>query len=544
MAAAALHARLQSLVSSMSAQYNLSISVSVKLDEGDEAAAAAGSGGFSPKSKVPSGSAVKPFTAVALLQLSIAGVLDIDAPVAPIVDAWRTKQSLPPLSSVFNDSRIELVTTRQLIGMRSGIKDYDDADMFQKTLERNGADILPEEYIRSAGQQSFACAPGKCVRYSGNNFVLAGEVLAATLGAPSWEALDQMAALTPAGQPALELEDTIFMGRGPCSQHGVSHQYAFRSFGSPPQMAAPWSTQPATQRRTWPRKLWPPHPPLFDRPSAPSAPPSASPSAPPSCVSTAEPKPNHIFVGHAVGSFAAPGAEHCCAVVAKHPGVGAWTYTPAAAAGTPGNCTGFDAVWQMRPAPSGVVSGWSAVPFNESDVVDLLPYSCLNGWTMGNIATTPIDLTRFYHALLAHKTLLRHDALEAMLTFHSMAGGGWTPGVDAGYGLGMMYNPMRLVVPSGTCGPPVCNCSRWQCVANLSFIGHPGEDWGSGVWVGRLVELNASVAVASTSGHGGLNASLTQHQNAAMHGELIQSVVTAIVQLRDPAFGGRPEGIL
>jgi CubicO group peptidase (beta-lactamase class C family) len=213
---ASFQPKLDRLVSSFSSQYNVSISVSVKLDEGREYAAAAGSHGFSARSKVPSGSAVKPFTAVALLQLSLAGRLELDMPIAPTVDAWRTTQSLQPLRSVFEDPRIEAVTARQLLSHQSGIKDYDDARMFERTLTRHGGDISPEEYIRSAAAQPFAFPPGSGgVWYSGNNFVLAGEVLAATVRAPSWEALDQKAALTPAGQPALELNDTIFMGRGP-----------------------------------------------------------------------------------------------------------------------------------------------------------------------------------------------------------------------------------------------------------------------------------------------------------------------------------------
>ena len=58
---------LDSLVASLSLQYNVSLSVGIKLDEGTEYASAAGRAGFSKATKVPAGSATKPFTAVALL---------------------------------------------------------------------------------------------------------------------------------------------------------------------------------------------------------------------------------------------------------------------------------------------------------------------------------------------------------------------------------------------------------------------------------------------------------------------------------------------
>jgi CubicO group peptidase (beta-lactamase class C family) len=252
--------------------------------------------------------------------------------------------------------------------------------------------------------------------------------------------------------------------------------------------------------------------------------------------------PNHTFIGREIGRFAARTADHCCAVIATLPTVAAWTYTPSDKVGALGNCTAFDAYVQLRPARVGVVSGWSAAPFNKSDVVELSPYSCLNGWTMGNLATTPTDLTRFYHALLVRKTLLRHDALEAMLTFHPMTGGGWRPADTTGYGLGIMYDLMRFAVRGGACRPPICDCASGTCSANLTFIGHAGQDWGSGVWVGRMLELNASVAIAFNSGQGGLNASLTRYENAAFKNQLIQSVMSELVRVRDPGFGGQLDG--
>ena len=68
------------------------VSVGVKLDEDGREFSASST---ADAAKVPSGSAAKPFTTVALLQLALAGKVDLDAPVAPTVDAWHAAQSPP-----------------------------------------------------------------------------------------------------------------------------------------------------------------------------------------------------------------------------------------------------------------------------------------------------------------------------------------------------------------------------------------------------------------------------------------------------------------
>ena len=88
---------LSTLASDVFARYNVSVSVAVKLDEGAEFSASQGHGDFDAKSRIPSGSAVKPFIAASLLQFAVAGRLDINAPAAQTLDRWRANQSLPPL---------------------------------------------------------------------------------------------------------------------------------------------------------------------------------------------------------------------------------------------------------------------------------------------------------------------------------------------------------------------------------------------------------------------------------------------------------------
>ena len=53
---------------------------------------------------------------------------------------------------------------------------------------------------------------------------------------------------------------------------------------------------------------------------------------------------------------------------------------------------------------------------------DLFDDSCLNGWTMGNIAATPRAVASFFH-LLHGGQLLSADSLAQMHNFSNM---GWT----------------------------------------------------------------------------------------------------------------------
>ena len=57
-----------------------------------------------------------------------------------------------------------------------------------------------------------------------------------------------------------------------------------------------------------------------------------------------------------------------------------------------------------------------------TDFIDLWDYSCLNGWTMGNIATTASEISRFYYAL-ANGQLITKASLAQMLDFVPLTNG-------------------------------------------------------------------------------------------------------------------------
>jgi len=77
-----------------------------------------------------------------------------------------------------------------------------------------------------------------------------------------------------------------------------------------------------------------------------------------------------------------------------------------------------------------------------------------------------------------------------------------------------------------------------RCMANLTFVGHPGVDWGSAMPLGGFIpELNVSVSIASDA-HGGMNMSLTQHYNRGLFGDLQCKLLSAAAVIKQPGFPG------
>merc|ERR1712039_382077 len=113
---------------------------------------------------------------------------------------------------------------------------------------------------------------------------------------------------------------------------------------------------------------------------------------------------------------------------------------------------------------------------------------------------------------------------------------GWTPGLPYGYGL--MKIEQRDYV-NGSCPAPFCTCSGQQCFVNRTYMGHGGEDWGSQVvFNGFLTNLNVSAVLAVGSYPGGVNASLTLHQNKQMKQRAQCQIFNALYAHIIPRFPG------
>lgn len=92
------------------------------------------------------------------------------------------------------------VTLRMLLGMRSGVADFDVEAFDAEVLAAGDAVHAPDEFVAYAAtvrepyERHFVCAPGSCVTYSSTNYQLLGLVLLthARLADPAatWESLD------------------------------------------------------------------------------------------------------------------------------------------------------------------------------------------------------------------------------------------------------------------------------------------------------------------------------------------------------------------
>ena len=334
---------------------------------------------------VPAGSATKALTATAAMAMVERGHLDLDRPAHLYLDPWLAAQGRPPLLTIWaNEAAILEVTSRQLLSMQAGIQDYPDGWLLDWTLAHPDSDFDPFDFLALV-DKAFLAPPGTGPgHYSSIGVVLAGMVLAAVSGAPSWDRLNQTALLqlqsnATVAHPAVRFDDIIFMGRGPCSAHPrVSHQY-----------------------------VWQPHPTHRDRGAhlhhrhrddrglglgfA-----GAGAGLGFDCQSQQGWHPGVHAGGDMLGWTAAANARGCCAAAGNVSGATAWSFLAAGPHGDPitdnGNCTFFAKAFPAHTgwpnATTGTLRRPPPPPIAEDQFVDIDGLSCLNGWTMGNVACT------------------------------------------------------------------------------------------------------------------------------------------------------------
>ena len=164
------------------------------------------------------GSTTKPITAVMLLQLAESGLLDLDAPVAPLID--------PLLRNLAGDNATSLVglygplaaqmTTRMLLYHRSGLTEYDNKDTRKYQNTHPSVDLDPLWVLKHANlSYTPGYGPGTRGEYSSTGYTLLGLVAAAAQHLARWDQLNQFAALTRAS--TTDFEETHFPVHGPCS---------------------------------------------------------------------------------------------------------------------------------------------------------------------------------------------------------------------------------------------------------------------------------------------------------------------------------------
>jgi hypothetical protein len=296
-------------------------------------------------SMYPCGSATKTYTAVSAMRLVEAGKLDLDAPVHQYIDPWNAKQS-PPVKSLVGlwdgDTTINKVTSRQLLQMRSGLQEYDDDQTFKWTLANPDKDYLPMDFV-STLNKTFLFAPDEGGCYSSTGYVLMGMVLSALTDAPTWDQLDQ---LTAAGGAAVVGNNTLFMKQGHCLKYnGVTHSYIYQS--------SPYSLSSLKEPE-----------PFHD------------------LVGVSECKlqgyyKDTVGIGTSIKVEPAKDSGACCDISNGIKGAKAWVFQNS-------TCNVLSEIHSGKheaQAETGILDA----PMVADGFTDLGAYSCLNGWTMGEL---------------------------------------------------------------------------------------------------------------------------------------------------------------
>jgi CubicO group peptidase (beta-lactamase class C family) len=535
----ALESTLQKIVSAEADFFNISLSVAFDLgSRGGVVAAAAGyddhkTGTLTTTSTMyPSGSVAKTYLVVAMMRQQELKKLDLDTPIHQYIDSWNAKQT-PPQPSLLEmwggNKVINTVTSRQLLQMRGGMQEYNDFELFNWTLNNADQDYQPIEYITSLNK-TFLFPPGEGGKYSSTGYVLGGMVLASVTGAATWDKLD-LRALVNGGAAAKDYvgKDTVFMGAGHCTQYpGVAHQYVYgkRPYGASRPIAPAAAAQLAAAARGGAAR-------------------AAAGGRGGEC-SYAPNYPGVVPLGQRLGpAFSADSAAACCGKVTALHGAQLFTWWQN------GTCVGWSEAYSGTNSPE-ASSGKVDVPTVLADFTDLADFSCLNGWTMGNIAVAPKDLVRFYSAL-AGGELVNTDSFQQMTAWLPLTMGR-SPGVGTMYGLGLIESSQpqfKLNVTDGSnCKPPLCVCKTPKrppgtkvCYLNVSSgWGHPGLDWGSGMPNAGYFEFEGLSPVALTLGFNafrGMNTSMGSIGNGATGfgytGALCRAF-SAVMQFKVPGF--------
>lgn len=516
--AAAAAAPIDDVVNGLAYYYNVSVSGAFTLSDGTTHAAAAGPADRSTGKKAttasqyPGGSTTKTFTTVAALRLSEQGKLKLDDPIHTLVDPWLKTQGHSSLRVLWGGDRtIETVTARQLLGMRGGIADYDDATLRQWTVDHPTKDYLPIDYVDSVSKK-FLFEPGHGGAYSGVSYVLMGWVLCAATNCADWTKLEQQALIET---ESFKLEQSRFMTTGPCSQYGVVHQYLY-----------------GTYRRTLQQRN-------------PLAPPALSPEAAAASHCTEHDTTHGWYASTALRGtvssqkqVSSGGAAACCGLGDQTARTSFWSFVAKDGSTERGTCYFYSAV-TGGSHQANATSGRADAPLAAADFSDLFGDSCLNGWTMGNIATTPSDLSRFYHALFAEQQIISADSVAAMQDWKALTNGF---NVGAPYGLGLFDQSLKIPLKTRSCTgfESVCKCSLFTgCMLSAKMIGHPGLDYGSGFpLIGFIKDINVSYALGANSGESpmGMNYSMGTLQNSALMSSAYCPFLQAAVQAQLPGF--------
>jgi CubicO group peptidase (beta-lactamase class C family) len=220
-----LQAELQALLDTLAQQSGFAIQLGVKTPD-YEFSIASGSATIPGKQAkqitvndtMAFGSATKPYTATAAMQLVEKGVLSLDDPAMKHIDPILQKLNGTTLVKLFGTEAAQ-ITVGHVLQMRSGIADFDVPEFDYKVLADNASNPL-ELILYAAGlTPKFVCKPGTCVCYSSTNYELAGLILLAhaAKGEDTWQTFDQSVVFP--SKLKSEFAHTFFENNGLISDH-------------------------------------------------------------------------------------------------------------------------------------------------------------------------------------------------------------------------------------------------------------------------------------------------------------------------------------
>ncbi|KAJ9459089.1 hypothetical protein DIPPA_18673 [Diplonema papillatum] len=174
------------------------------------------------------GSITKMATSSAVMRLVESGQVQLDDPIASLIDSYIYALNKTTLFALWNDSRIQVVTVKQLLGMTSGIMDFDTYQLreFQEQVDPH-YDITPFDILHKVNK-TFLFYPNANASYSSTNYELLGLLLACKANASNWDTYDQAAILTR--RPGAEYGNFTFALHGTLGSYNrsnwsISHGY-------------------------------------------------------------------------------------------------------------------------------------------------------------------------------------------------------------------------------------------------------------------------------------------------------------------------------
>ena len=144
-------------------------------------------------------------------------------------------------------------------------------------------------------------------------------------------------------------------------------------------------------------------------------------------------------------------------------------------------------------AGAGAGAGADVVVFRCAEIFDFIEYSCLNGWSMGNAATSGRDLAQFFRDLFAPPRpslpprLLNRSTVAAMQSFVNLTND-WCSTCQ--YGLGLFKEDQYEI-------------SARSKPEQLYMVGHAGTNWASNAELSSYnPHFDFGIALATNSATG------------------------------------------